>query len=171
MDVKTPREINLAFLSLLKLFSEVQVEQKSIALNPKPRLPSSISPGSAQQVMIASQASDIHPACFRIAMLDLALSVLTYQTWFTPQSPIRMVRACVILQFLVNNRQLYKLERSSAISRCILPGSVDLDVNTYLTISPQVSFSPISWREKFSCLSSKATQDLSRPCCKCDSYI
>ena len=44
-----------------------------------------------------------------------------------------------ILQFLVNNRQLYKLERGNAISRCILPGSVDLDVNTYLTISPQVS--------------------------------
>ena len=42
-------------------------------------------------------------------------------------------------QFLVNNRQLYKLERSSAISRCMLPGSVDLDVNTYLTISPEVS--------------------------------
>ncbi len=147
MDVKTPREINLAFLSLLKLFSEVQVEQKSIALNPKPRLPSSISPGSAQQVMIASQASDIHPACAMLQnchagpctqCLDISNVIHSSEPNQDGQ------RACVILQFLVNNRQLYKLERSSAISRCILPGSVDLDVNTYLTISPQVSFSPIS---------------------------
>lgn len=48
----------------------------------------------------------------------------------------------MLLQYLVNNRQLYKLERSSAIARCILPGSVDLDVNTYLTVSQQVSSLP-----------------------------
>lgn len=50
MDVKTPREINLAFLSLIKLFSEVKVEQKSITLNPKPRLPSSVNAAGTQQV-------------------------------------------------------------------------------------------------------------------------
>ena len=66
MDVKTPREINLAFLSLIKLFSEVKVEQKSISLNPKPRLPSSINAGSAQQVntpsvSFLSEACKYHP--------------------------------------------------------------------------------------------------------------
>jgi hypothetical protein len=88
MDVKTPREINLAFLSLIKLFKEVKMEQKSITLNPKPRLPSGFEARNTQQ-------------------------------------------------FLVNNRQLYTLERSNPVSRCILPGSVDLDVNTYLTVSQE----------------------------------
>jgi len=50
MDVKTPREINLAMLSLIKLFKDVKMEQKSVRLNPKARLPSSIDGKNAQQV-------------------------------------------------------------------------------------------------------------------------
>ena len=50
MKVDTPREINLAFLSLIKLFKDIQVDQKSVALNPKPRLPSHLKAASTQQV-------------------------------------------------------------------------------------------------------------------------
>lgn len=74
MDVKTPREINLAFLSLIKLFSEVKVEQKSISLNPKPRLPSSINAGSAQQVN-APPASFL----FEVFKYPLQLSVSPFR--------------------------------------------------------------------------------------------
>ena len=50
MDVKTPREINLAMLSLIKLFKDIRMEKKSITLNPKPRLPSGINDRNTQQV-------------------------------------------------------------------------------------------------------------------------
>ena len=81
MDVKTPREINLAFLSLIKLFSEVKVEQKSIMLNPKPRLPSSINPGSAQQVRssmtkLAIQGLLIHSANAELYVQTLQISAV-----------------------------------------------------------------------------------------------
>ena len=52
MDVKTPREINLAMLSLIKLFKDVRMEKKSITLNPKPRLPSGINDRNTQQVLL-----------------------------------------------------------------------------------------------------------------------
>ena len=71
MDVKTPREINLAFLSLIKLFSEVKVEQKSISLNPKPRLPSSINAGSAQQVNLLYLRPVCLAVCKRLVSVNL----------------------------------------------------------------------------------------------------
>lgn len=43
-----------------------------------------------------------------------------------------------LLQFVIHNQQVYNLERKNALSRCILPNTVDLDVNTFLTFSQEV---------------------------------
>ncbi len=52
MDVGTHREINLAFLSLIKIFKDVEVEKKSVTWNQKPELPSSIKAAEVQQVRL-----------------------------------------------------------------------------------------------------------------------
>ena len=50
MDVGTPREIHLAFYSLIKLFSGVDVEKKSVTWAEKPELPSHMKASELQQV-------------------------------------------------------------------------------------------------------------------------
>ena len=50
MDVGTPREIRLAFYSLIKLFSSVDVEKKSVTWAEKPELPSHMKASELQQV-------------------------------------------------------------------------------------------------------------------------
>lgn len=50
MDVGTPREIHLAFYSLIKLFSSVDVEKKSVTWAEKPELPSHMKASELQQV-------------------------------------------------------------------------------------------------------------------------
>ena len=52
MDVGTHREINLAFLSLIKIFKDVEVEKKSVTWNQKPELPSSIKAAEVQQARL-----------------------------------------------------------------------------------------------------------------------
>ena len=50
MDVGTPREIHLAFFSLIKLFSSVDAQKKSLTWNEKPELPSHMTGAGLQQV-------------------------------------------------------------------------------------------------------------------------
>ena len=50
MDVGTPREIHLAFFSLIKLFTSVETTQKSLTSNEKPELPSHMKASELQQV-------------------------------------------------------------------------------------------------------------------------
>ena len=50
MDVGTPREINLAFFSLIKLFSSIDAHKKSLTWNEKPELPSHLTGAGLQQV-------------------------------------------------------------------------------------------------------------------------
>lgn len=50
MDVGTPREINLAFFSLIKLFSSIDAQKKSLTWNEKPELPSHLTGAGLQQV-------------------------------------------------------------------------------------------------------------------------
>ncbi|EIE22045.1 hypothetical protein COCSUDRAFT_56477 [Coccomyxa subellipsoidea C-169] len=79
MDVGTPREVNLAFISLIKLFKSIDMEQKSLTWSTPPvALPSGVQPGD-------------------------------------------------LLQVLLNNRQVYHTSLAT----------IDLDVNTYLTIDPK----------------------------------
>ena len=52
MDVATPREIHLAFYSLIKLFSDVEVEQLGLAWADQPQLPPSIKAEEVQQVSL-----------------------------------------------------------------------------------------------------------------------
>lgn len=52
MDVTTPREIHLAFYSLIKLFASVETEQKSLTWASKPELPSSLKASDVQQVVL-----------------------------------------------------------------------------------------------------------------------
>lgn len=42
MHVTTPREIQLAFYSLIKLFKDVEVYKKSVVWNSTPRLPADL---------------------------------------------------------------------------------------------------------------------------------
>ena len=49
MDVGTHREIDLAFLSLIKIFKSIEVEKKSLTWSEKPELPSSIKAAEVQQ--------------------------------------------------------------------------------------------------------------------------
>ena len=49
MDVGTHREIDLAFLSLIKIFKDVEVEKKSLTWSEKPELPSSLKAAEVQQ--------------------------------------------------------------------------------------------------------------------------
>ena len=49
MDVGTHREMQLAFISLIKIFKDVEVEKKSVTWNEKPELPSSIKAAEVQQ--------------------------------------------------------------------------------------------------------------------------
>ena len=53
MDVGTPREIHLAFYSLIKLFNDVEVEQLGLAWADQPQLPHSIKAEEVQQVSLA----------------------------------------------------------------------------------------------------------------------
>ncbi len=51
MDVGTPREIHLAFISLIKLFKSIDMEQKSLAWAPQPQgLPHGLQGSDVQQV-------------------------------------------------------------------------------------------------------------------------
>ena len=50
MDVGTPREINLAFFSLIKLFSSIDAQKKSLTWDEKPELPSHLTGAGLQQV-------------------------------------------------------------------------------------------------------------------------
>lgn len=60
MDVGTPREIHLAFLSLIKLFKSIDMEQKSLTWNAQPvGLPSSLQAGDVQQVSCGSFFSSL----------------------------------------------------------------------------------------------------------------
>jgi hypothetical protein len=56
MDVATPREIHLAFYSLIKMFASVDVEQKSLSWNAQPLLPGNIKAEDVQQVRGSSLA-------------------------------------------------------------------------------------------------------------------
>jgi hypothetical protein len=80
MDVKTPREIHLAFFSLIKLFKDVEVHQKAVALNPKPRLPKTIKAADVQQFIVNNQQkytfarSSFVSRCFLPSVVDLDVS-------------------------------------------------------------------------------------------------
>jgi hypothetical protein len=50
MDVASPREIHLAFYSLIKLFTKVEAEQNSLTWNHTPELPSALKGADIQQV-------------------------------------------------------------------------------------------------------------------------
>ncbi len=51
MDVGTPREIHLAFISLIKLFKSIDMEQKSLTWAPQPQgLPQGLLASDVQQV-------------------------------------------------------------------------------------------------------------------------
>ena len=50
MDVGTPREIQLAFISLIKLFTSIDAQKKSLTWNEKPELPSHMTAAGLQHV-------------------------------------------------------------------------------------------------------------------------
>ena len=69
MDVATPREIHLAFYSLIKLFKAVETEQKSLTWNAEPLLPSYIKPEEVQQVRWGRSPS-LYNDVWRVQLLE-----------------------------------------------------------------------------------------------------
>ena len=61
MDVGTPREINLAFFSLIKLFDSIDAQKKSLTWNEKPELPSHLQAAGLQQVYRLAPLTMISP--------------------------------------------------------------------------------------------------------------
>ena len=72
MDVGTPREINLAFISLIKLFTSIDAQKKSLTWSEKPELPSHMTGAGLQQVRLPCLLVRIH----RSAVYSLPLYVL-----------------------------------------------------------------------------------------------
>ncbi|KAK9846550.1 hypothetical protein WJX81_006399 [Elliptochloris bilobata] len=74
MDVGTPREIHLAFYSLIKIFKDVEVHKKSVAWNTTPRLPAGFKAGT-QQVVVYNQQT------YHLSKRTINLDVSTYLTF------------------------------------------------------------------------------------------
>ncbi|CAL8461612.1 g1143 [Coccomyxa elongata] len=75
MDVGTPREIHLAFISLIKLFKSIDMEQKSLTWSPQPQgLPQGLQASDVQQVLLNNRQ------VYHTSMKAIDLDVNTYLT-------------------------------------------------------------------------------------------